>query len=402
MTNASPPPELPRSMGIGEAAFHALADQVREACVFLSDRHGRYVAVNHAFAEWVGRPESEILGRTAYDLWPCLTAERDALDDLRVLGGEAVEREEPRPHGGQARPVRARRTPIRGGDGAVEAVLGVFRDVTADADEGSRRQAARMELVGRLASGVAHDFNNLLTALLGHLALLRDFVPTAGPQQELLGGAEKAAAQAADLTRQLLAFVRAEAAGPEPTDWNVIVGQVVGLLRRTFDPRIQIEVRVQAGLPKIAAVSTQLAQLLLNLCLNARDAMPHGGRLLIETSTAALSAEAARLHPRRRTGAFVRLRVADTGEGIPPAVQARMFDPAFTTKSPGMGTGLGLAIVQSVVQQHNGWIECVSSVGQGACFDVFLPRMALESESAPAPYTGQACEAGSACGVGKA
>ena len=377
MTEIRIAPEHPQTLGIGEAAFRALADQVEE-CVFLTNQQGCYIAVNGGFTRWVGRPESEILGRTSYDLWPYLIAERDAHDDRRALSGEPLEWEEQRPRLGQTRLVLTRRTPLRDEDGVVRAVLGVFRDVTPEeVGDDVRRQSMRMELMGRLAGGVAHDFNNLLTALVGNLALLRECVPAQGPHQELLAGVEKAATQAAELTRQLLAFVRQEPSEPERIDLNAVVVQVLALVRRTFDRRIQIDVRPQAGLPRVVAVSAQMAQLLLNLCVNARDAMPRGGRLLIETSAAAMPVEAARLHPSRRTGAFVRLRVADTGEGIAPAVQARMFEPAFTTKGPGQGTGLGLAIVESVVQQHHGWIECISHVGQGACFDVFLPSAGL-------------------------
>ena len=360
-------------MRVVEVAFRALADRTDE-CVFLTDRQGRYVAVNGAFVRWVGRPESEILGRTAFDLWPGPLAESDAADDRRVLDGENVERDEQRPCGAETRQVRTVRIPLRDETGTVQGVLGRIRDMTPDrAPEEARSESTRMELVGRMAGGVAHDFNNLITVVIGHLALLRDYVAAEGPHQELLGGAEKAAAQAADLSRQLLAFLRMEPAVPEPVDLNAVVGQVLGLLRRTFDPRIHLDIRLQPGLPRTPAIRTRLGQLLLNLCLNARDAMPHGGRLFVETSVAGMPIEDVRLRPQRRVGAFVRLRVADTGEGIAPMVQARMFDPAFTTKGQGQGTGLGLAIVRSVVEQHHGWIECVSGVGQGACFDVYLP-----------------------------
>jgi len=373
MESSAAPREGTPTPRVVEVAFRALADRLDE-CVFLTDRQGRYVAVNGDFARWVGRPESEILGRTAFDLWPTSVAEGDAADDRRAQDGENVERDEQRPRGAETRQARTRRIPVRDETGAVHGVLGSIRDATPDraADE-ARSEGARMELVGRLASGVAHDFNNLMTVVLGHLALLRDYVAAEGPHQELMGGAEKAAAHAADLSRQLLAFLRMEPAVPEPVDLNAVVGQVMGLLRRTFDPRIQIDVRLQPGLPRTPAVRTQLGQLLLNLCLNARDAMPRGGRLLVETSVTGMPVEEVRLRPQRRTGAFVRLRVADTGEGIAPVVQARMFEPAFTTKGQGQGTGLGLAIVRSVVEQHHGWIECVSGVGQGACFDVYLP-----------------------------
>jgi two-component system, cell cycle sensor histidine kinase and response regulator CckA len=357
----------------GDIAFRTLAETL-EDCVFLTDHDGRYLAVNRHFTRWVGRPEAEILGRTAFHLWPGSFAESDAVNDRLALAGERIEREEQRPCGGHIRTVRTVRTPVRDDGGFVRGVLGVFRDVTGEeAPDETRRRAARMELVGRLAGGVAHDFNNLLSAVIGHMDLLRGYVAPESPHLELLAAAEKAAIQAAALAQYLLAFLRKEPCDPEPVDLNAVVEQVIALLRRTFDPRIHLHVSLQPSLPQLEAVPVQLAQVLLNLCLNARDAMPAGGRLRIETIATVINVEAARQHPQRRTGEFARLRVADSGEGMTPAVQARLFEPAFTTKAPGQGSGMGLAIVQTVMQQHDGWVECVSAAGQETCFDVYLP-----------------------------
>jgi hypothetical protein len=184
---------------------------------------------------------------------------------------------------------------------------------------------------------------------------------------------EQAATQAAALSQNLLAFLSKESPGPAPVDLNAVVEQITFLLRRTIDRRIQVLVHLLPSLPPLEAVSSQLGQLVLNLCLNARDAMPRGGRLWVETAVEVLDADRALLHPLRRIGAFVRLRVADTGDGMPPAVRSRLFEPAFTTKPAGQGHGMGLTIVQQVVEQHRGWIECVSTVGEGTCFDVYLP-----------------------------
>ncbi|HVS37730.1 MAG TPA: ATP-binding protein [Gemmataceae bacterium] len=369
-------------MGMGEAAFRALADATDD-CVFLTDRKGRYLAVNRGFARWVGRSEDEILGRTGSDLWPSGFLESQPPGHLLALKGERVEREELRPRGGETRTVRTVRTPVRDEGGAVCGVLGVFRDVSdEEAQEDARQRSVQLELVGQLAGGVAHDFNNLLTAVLGHVALLRDMAPPAGPYQELLAAVEKAASQASALSQQILAFLRKQNSVPEPVDLNAVAAQMTDLLRWTIDRRIRIELRLQPALPLVNAVAAQLGQLLLNLCLNARDAMPHGGRMQVETCVEIVDADRARLHPLRRAGRFVRLRVADNGEGMPPAVRARLFEPAFTTKPPGQGNGFGLAIVQQVVQGHQGWIECISSVGEGTCFDVYLPIRVPDRDAA--------------------
>jgi PAS domain S-box-containing protein len=375
--------EGPMHLGIGMAAFRALADAT-EDCVFLLDAQGCYTAVNREFVRWAGRSEAAVLGRADSDLWPSFYAENGPNDERRVLEGERIEREERRPRDGESRTVRTVLTPVMGEQGAVCGVLGVFHDLTdEEAREDARRRSAQLELVGRMAGGVAHDFNNLLTSVLGHLALLRDEAAREGDAAELLAAAEKAANQAASLSGELLAFLRKGPRRPEPVDVNALVEQTAGLLRRILDPRIQVQVHPQPSLPRVEAVPSQLTQVLLNLCLNARDAMPRGGRLWLETTQEVFDGTRACQHPQRQVGAFVRLRVSDTGEGMPSAVRVRLFEPDFTTKPPGRGTGLGLSIVQQVVQKHQGWIECVSTVGDGACFDVYLPldhREEMEDE----------------------
>ncbi len=370
------------TLEIVEAAFRALADATDD-CVFLTDRRGRYVAVNRSFARWVGRPEEEILGRTASDMWPPAQEEGESADPLVVPNNGPAALDERRPAGAGSRTVRTVHMPVRDQAGAVRGVLGLFRDVTDEAArEDPPREAAPLEMVGQLAGGVAHDFNNLMTAVLGHVALLRDGIAPQDPHQTLLAAVERAANHASDLSRRVLACLRHEAPRRVPVDLNGLVEQITGLLRRTIDPRIQVVVHLCPTLPRPEADATQLTQLLLNLCLNARDAMPRGGRLRVETAVDVIDAGRARLHPQRRPGEFVRLRVADTGEGMPPAVRARLFEWLFTTKPPGQGQGIGLTIVQQVVQAHRGWIECLSIPGEGTCFDVFLPLAAASAAAA--------------------
>jgi len=236
------------------------------------------------------------------------------------------------------------------------------------------RQGQKMEAVGQLAGGIAHDFNNLLTAILGNVGLMLAEVPFADPNHELLRETEKAAHRAAELTRQMLGFSRRAMLRMEPVDLNVLMRETVSILRRSTDPRIRIDVDSLGNLWTVQADPGEMHQVLMNLCLNARDAMPRGGLLRLQGSNVVLTEEYARDHLEARAGRFVRLRVIDTGVGITPEIRSRIFEPFFTTKEPGKGTGLGLAMVFGIVQQHHGWIECASEADKGTVFDIYLPR----------------------------
>jgi PAS domain S-box-containing protein len=271
-------------------------------------------------------------------------------------------------------------------DPAVRAVVVTYRDVTdRRALEAQLAQAQKMEAVGQLAGGIAHDFNNLLTAVLGNLSLVLSALAPDDPTREFAVAAERAGLRAANLTGQLLGFSRRTVLRPRPLSLNTTVDEVLAILRRTIDPRIRLEASKADRLAPVEADPGQMTQVLLNLCINARDAMPEGGRLHLETSNVTLADTAARAALGARPGTFVRLRVSDTGCGIPPEVRDRIFEPFFTTKGPGKGTGLGLAMVFGIVQQHGGWVECASEVGRGTRFDVYLPRAAAADEAPAAP-----------------
>jgi PAS domain S-box-containing protein len=269
-------------------------------------------------------------------------------------------------------------------DPAVAAIVVTYHDVTQRrALEAQLVQAQKMEAVGQLAGGIAHDFNNLLTAVLGNLSLVMSSLRDDDPNREFAAAAERAALRAAALTGQLLGFSRRTLLRPRPLSLNVSVDEVLTILRRTIDPRIVVEAHKADDLAAVEADPGQMTQVLLNLCLNARDAMPEGGRLLLETANVTVEDGQARQQLGARAGSFVRLRVRDTGHGMPPEVRARIFEPFFTTKGPGQGTGLGLSMVFGIVQQHGGWVECTSAVNGGTCFDVYLPR-AADADEAPA------------------
>ncbi len=233
-------------------------------------------------------------------------------------------------------------------------------------------QAQKMELIGQMAGGIAHDFNNLLTGIIGNLHLAR--LPEHDPNQKHVDTALRAANRAADLTKKLLGFARKNQLFASTICVADVVSEVVSFIVRTFDPRVRVLSTISEE-HRILADSTLVSQVLLNLCLNARDAMPHGGRLEILSETVTVP-ENGFEHRESSAGEFIRLVVEDTGHGMAPEILARVFEPFFTTKPIGQGTGLGLAMVHGIMTQHRGWVEVRSEVGRGTRFDLYLPRSA--------------------------
>ncbi len=349
-----------------QATFDAISD-----AICLLDREGRVMRCNRTASELFRGPSLALAGRP-----------------YRELLGEMF---------GPPSAALFSDTPGRRGDAAPEALLaGRWYRMTVDpvGDESNEpagsvcvladvtprklleeqlRQAQKMEAVGQLASGVAHDFNNLLTGVTGNLSLALQAAPADDPCRDFLRSAETAAWRAAELTQQLLGFSRQNKPRMRPVDLNGCVREAAELLRRTLGPAIEIAVRCAEDLGRVQADAGQINQVLMNLCLNARDAMPEGGCLELETCNT--NAQDSQLEGvDKGPGEFVRLRVRDNGLGIRMEIQPRIYEPFFTTKEIGKGTGLGLAVVFGIVKEHRGWIECRSAPGQGACFDVYLPR----------------------------
>ena len=257
------------------------------------------------------------------------------------------------------------------------SVLGMGRDVTERRQlEEQLRQAQKMEAVGRLAGGVAHDFNNLIQVITGGALFASEHLPPDSPARAELSEIEAAAGRAAALTRQLLAFSRRQVLKPERLDTNRIVSTVERMLRRVIGADVALATELQPGLPMVHADAGQLEQVLLNLAVNARDAMPDGGTLTIETREVRLDADAARRRGDLEPGAYVALRVRDTGVGMDDATRMRLFEPFFTTKEPGRGTGLGLATVYGIVTQSGGRVLVESAPGAGSTFTILLPALA--------------------------
>jgi two-component system cell cycle sensor histidine kinase/response regulator CckA len=372
--------------------------------IFLKDRNLRFVAVNQAFCADLQRSAEEILGKDDFAFYPPALAEKYRADDEQVLKeGERLEIEEKTLREGKMRTVHVVKNPIYAADGSIRGILGIFWDVTEQrALEGQLRQAQKMEAVTQLAGGIAHDFNNLLTGILGNLDLARRELaksefPDPGRTPVLLAEAEKAAQKASELTRQLLSFSRRSQPRLVPLDLNTSVQEAIRTFRETLDSRITVHLHLAPHLWAIQADPGQIHQVLLHLAHNARDAMPRGGFLSLETANVnAVLGESDPIplrnqplrvtvkHPEGRPGDFVRLRCRDTGEGISPEVLKHLFEPYFTTKEFGKGAGLALAMVFGVVKEHQGWIECHSVPGEGTSFDLFLPRlMSLNMELKP-------------------
>jgi PAS domain S-box-containing protein len=349
---------------------------------------GVFVMVNEGFTRVTGFGEDEALGRSASELglWDD-PADRERFVAALREGGHIENFEATlRSRAGQrTRGLLSARHLELGGE---EMLLVLIRDITAwKAAEAERdrlqlevQQAQRLEAIGRLAGGVAHDFNNLLTVILAAVEALRAEAGQLGRRAgEELEQVETAAERARDLTRQLLAFARKQVIAPIPLDLAHAIRSSAKLLRRMLGEDVVLRLEIEPGLWPVLCDPAQLEQVLFNLAVNARDAMPGGGRLEIAACNAEVWLPGAPEGGAGRAGQWVRLRVKDSGAGMGPEVRAHLFEPFFTTKGPGKGTGLGLATVHGIVAQSGGHIEVDTAPGQGTTFDVYLPR----AEAAP-------------------
>ncbi len=305
-----------------------------------------------------------------------------------TLYGEATQNMEciVRRSNGEERYVLMSASPVRNGKGEIVAGVAACSDITeikvTETEraklEGQLQQAQKMEAIGQLAGGVAHDFNNLLQVITGYLELLNEDIPPDSPARESLGEIAKAAGRATSLVRQLLLFSRRDIAEPRLLDLNSVVSGLAKMLRRIIGEHIELTISVGYDLKTILADAGQMEQIIMNLCVNARDAMPGGGKIIIETRNVNVDADYCQYCSEAKEGNYILLSVSDTGCGIPKELQERVFEPFFTTKEVGQGTGLGLATVYAVVKRHNGFMRLYSEVGHGTVFHIYLPEAGAE------------------------
>ena len=374
-----------------EERFRAMVDALQDHAIFTLDAQGRIDSWNKSAEKMTGRTATEVIGLPLSDLYPTPNA-RDAEHELamaREHGRHEAEGIRIDRHGKVLR-VSATTTVMRSAGGRLLGYARIVRDVTEKAraeeelrqSEAQLRQAQKMEAVGQLAGGVAHDFNNMLTAIRGYADLLRDDVGASTDTHASLSEIITAADRAAALTRQLLAFSRKQMLQPKPINPNDMVAEMERMLSRLMLGGVDLAMELSPDVGQITADPAQLQQVLLNLALNARDALPRGGRVKFGTSNVILDEAFCREHPGARPGEHVLLTVSDNGVGMSKEIQQHIFEPFFTTKPLGAGTGLGLSTVYGIVKQSDGYIDFDSEEGDGTTFRIYFPRT-LDHASEP-------------------
>ena len=352
------------------------------AITISTEKEGRYVDANDAFVRMIGYQREEIVGRTVHELriWADPDDRGQMVHRMDQPGPtEAVETRFRTKSGEERRVQISTERIVVDGE---PCVLANTLDVTeARRLEEQFRQAQKMEAVGRLAGGVAHDFNNLLSVIMGCSELAQDTAPAGSAVRKQLDQIKKAAERAASLTRQLLAFSRQQVLEPKVLNLNGVVHNVSKMLLRLIGEDITLSLKPGEPLGSVKADLGQIEQVLMNLAVNARDAMPEGGKIAIETANVELDETYAKQHPSLRPGSYVMLSFSDTGCGMDAKTKLRLFEPFFTTKVAGKGTGLGLSTVYGIVKQSGGYIWAYSELSRGATFKIYLPRIDSPAET---------------------
>jgi two-component system, cell cycle sensor histidine kinase and response regulator CckA len=379
-----------------EAQYRSLVEHSPDA-IFVNHAE-RVILVNPACVRLFGAARAEeLLGKSPFELFHPDDHEqiRGRIRRLRERGepAPAVEERIVRLDGGVVE-VEVSAAPFPFGE--VPAIHVILRDVTQRKQmEAKFLQAQKLESIGRLAGGMAHDFNNLMTIIGGTAELAAADLPAGSALAGELAVIRDAVARGSDLTRHLLAFSRRQVLRPEIADLNRVLADLEPMLRRLIGADVELVVRLAPDLGAVRVDSGQMGQVLMNLAVNARDAMPQGGRLVVETANVELDEDYAEARPGVEPGPHVLLAVSDTGVGMDAATSAQVFEPFFTTKAPGVGTGLGLSTVYGIVRQSGGHIGVYSEPGHGTVFRIFLPRAAGTAVAARRPAISARAAAGS-------
>jgi PAS domain S-box-containing protein len=358
-----------------EERFRALVENSSDA-MLLIDGDGRVTYLSTSSERHLGWTPGQMVGRSIFDF--INPGDRDLLGtriaDTRGHRGRTFVAQLRFHHADGSWRIIEVVGVNRLADPAVTGIVVNVRDITERRRlEEQLRQAQKMEAVGELAGGVAHDFNNLLTGILGYCHLMLEEIPAEHPLRPDLHEIQSAGERAASLTRQLLAFSRRQMLQPQVVDINMLISQLEKLLRRLISADVELVMSLAPDLQPVTVDPASVEQILVNLAVNARDAMAAGGRLTIETANVELDEAYAMNHVTMNSGRYVMLAVADTGEGMDAATRARVFEPFFTTKEQGKGSGLGLATVYGIVKQSGGYIWVYSEPGHGTVFKVYLP-----------------------------
>lgn len=385
-----------------EAQLRAIIDHTT-ALVYVKDLEGRFILVNRQLEENLGRPAAQIIGKTSHDFY-----RQEIADEIATHDREVLQLRQPRSfeeqviHRGRLLILLSNKVPLLDEKGEPYALCGISTDITAQAraadqlhhdlekesaqhqqtaatlknTQAQLLQAQKMEIIGNIASGVAHDFNNVLTAIMGYATLLRS--DGSADAREYASEIMQAAERAATLSKQLLGFARLHPNEAKIISLEEVIRRVEGMLRRVIGDTISLRTVIERDVGAVRADPSQIEQLLLNLVVNARDAMPTGGCITIALRRAENTKLSA--HPNGEIAGWVELSVTDEGTGIPPQVQRRMFEPFFTTKRPGQGTGLGLATCVTIAEQNHGKLDFTTAPARGTTFTLRLPRVA---EAAP-------------------
>ncbi len=373
-----------------EERYRTLAEAAHDM-IFIINMDGYHQYINNYGARLFGRKPEEIIGRPLEDLFPVQIVERQRMSIRKILNtGEDMNEEIRVPLSGEDRWMEFHLVPVKDATGNTNTILGIGRDITQRKTlEDQLRHSQKMEGIGQLAGGIAHDFNNILNVIIGYGSLIEGNMKENDPSRAHLKEILLAGDRAARLTQSLLAFSRKQIIDPAPHDLNEIIKGVEGILRRTIGEDIELISIHSIEKPTVLVDRGQMEQVLLNLAINARDAMPRGGQLIMETEIFHLDKEYAKGHGYGEPGMYVLLSMSDSGVGMDEDTRKKAFEPFFTTKEPGKGTGLGLSMVYGIVKQHDGYVNLYSEPRRGTTFKIYLPLIKgdLLETTGPNPAT---------------